>query len=195
MSVTLPTSPPPREFEIFPVRRVAILSGGGADQQVNRSGERSEARITLPPVPMTDVPAWQADLRVTADTFILNIPESGISIGSPGTPLVNGGSQTGSSLITDGWTASHVIAKGKWLSISVSGLLYLYQVKAAVTANGSGQATLSIQPPLRTSPADNAALNVNPAKIEGFLELPDGALAITVSRLMEGCSFIIRERR
>ena len=129
------------------------------------------------------------------DTCILNLVEPGVTIGSPGTPLVNGASQTGSSLITDAWTAGYVIPKGKWVSVSVSSLLYLYQTTAAVTANGSGQATLSLRPLLRASPADNAALNINPAKIEGFVTLPDGAMSISVDRLVAGLTFTLEERK
>lgn len=128
------------------------------------------------------------------DTCVLNLPEPGITIGSPGTPLVNGGSQTGSSLVTDGWTSGYVIPKGKFFSVSVSSLLYLYQTTASVTANGSGQATLSIRPMLRTSPADNAALNVNPAKVEGFVTVSEEAYSIGDERVVS-LSFTIEERR
>lgn len=128
------------------------------------------------------------------DTCILNLPEPGITVGSPGTPLVNGGSQTGSSLITDGWTAGYVIPKGKFFSVSVSGLLYLYQTTAAVTASGAGAATLSIRPMLRSSPADNAALNVNPAKVEGFVTANEDAFNIGDERVVS-LKFTIEERR
>lgn len=79
-----------------------------------------------------------------------------------GTPLVNGASQTGSSLITDGWTPSSAILKaGDYLHFDAGGRRELKIVTADVTANGSGQATISIKPPIRTSPADNAAITVS----------------------------------
>ena len=79
-----------------------------------------------------------------------------------GTPLVNGGSQTGNTLVTDGWTAGAlVLKKGDFFAWNnASSRPQLHQVAGDITANGSGQATLAFSPPLRTSPADNAALDV-----------------------------------
>jgi len=141
-----------------------------------------------------DALAWVNILDET-DTCILQLPEPGITIGSPGTPLVNGASQTGTSLITDAWSASYAIPKGKFVGVSVSGLQYLYQTTTAVTASGGGAATLVLRPMLRTSPADNAALIINPATVEGFVTLSDGAMSISVNRLVEGFTFTIEERR
>lgn len=71
--------------------------------------------------------------------------------------LVNGAGQSGYSLVTDGWTASTaILPEGSY--ITVNGELKL--VTAAATSNGSGQATLSIEPALRYSPADNAPLTI-----------------------------------
>lgn len=196
MSITLPTSPAPMSItpRLVSARAELRSAFGGSTQRINRLGSRWAFDFQFAPMTAADALAWVSAFTET-DTCIMNIVEPGITVGSPGTPLVNSATQTGSSLITDGWTAGYVIPKGKWFSVSVSSLLYLYQTSAAVTANGSGQATLSITPMLRASPADNAALNFNPAKIEGFLNLPDGAFNISVNRLAEGFAFSIEERK
>lgn len=196
MSVTLPTTPAPRSItpRLITARGELRSAFGGSTQRISRTGSRWAYDIELPPMTAASALAWVTALT-EADTCILNIPEPGITIGSPGTPLVNGASQTGSSLITDGWTASYVIPQGKWFSVSVSSLLYLYVTTAAVTASGAGAATLPILPMLRASPADNAALNVDPAKIEGFLNLGEAAYGISVNRLVEGFTFSIEERK
>lgn len=97
-----------------------------------------------------------------------------------GTPLVNGANQTGSSIATDGWTASvtNVLRKGDILTFaSVNavnpiskvniGRLRQFVVTADVNSNGSGQATVPIYPSIVTSgarqtctqsPADNAVI-------------------------------------
>jgi hypothetical protein len=99
-----------------------------------------------------------------------------------GTPLVNGASQTGASLVTDGWTASAAnrLKKGDIFTIAavyavnpVSGdtLSHLQQfvVTADVASDGSGNATIPISPSITAtgayktvsaSPADNAAITV-----------------------------------
>lgn len=99
-----------------------------------------------------------------------------------GTPLVNGASQTGSSLVTDGWTAAAAsrLKKGDVFTIaSVKAVnpqnyrsttqLQQFVVTADTSSDGSGNATIPIYPPIITSgayqtvdsaPADNAALTV-----------------------------------
>jgi hypothetical protein len=169
------------------------LSGHNT-QRAARSGAHWAFDVEIPPMTAAQALEWVNILHET-DTCILQLPEPGITIGSPGTPLVNGSSQVGTSLITDAWTNDYVVPKGKWIGVSVSGLQYLYQTTAAVTASGAGAATLAIQPMLRASPANNAALIINPATVEGFVTLSDGAMTISVNRLVEGFSFTIEERR
>jgi hypothetical protein len=99
-----------------------------------------------------------------------------------GTPLVNGASQTGSTLVTDGWTASAAsrLKKGDVFTIAnvyavnpqnrqSTGQLRQFVVTADVSSDGSGNASIPISPAITTSgqfqtvnagPADNAALTV-----------------------------------
>lgn len=196
MSVTLPTSPSPRSITPRLVTKRADLRSlsGHNTQRAARSGAHWAFDVEMPPMTHAQALEWVNILDET-DTCILQLPEPGITIGTPGTPLVNGASQTGTSLITDAWGASYAIPKGKFVGVPVSGLQYLYQTTTAVTASGGGAATLVLRPMLRTSPADNAALIVNPATVEGFVTLADGAMNISVNRLVEGFTFTIEERR
>lgn len=95
-----------------------------------------------------------------------------------GTPRVNGADQTGTSLITDGWTGT-ALNKGdiftiagvyqvNWLSRQSTGQLQQFVVTESVTDTG-GAITLSIQPPITPSgqfqtvtaaPADDAAITM-----------------------------------
>lgn len=74
-----------------------------------------------------------------------------------GTPLVDGAGQTGTSLDTDGWSAG--LRAGDFFSIGTDDPTRLYRVSADVVPS-SGAATVNFFPALRSSPADNAALNV-----------------------------------
>lgn len=195
MSVTLPTSPSPSSItpRLITTRGELRSAFGGSMQRISRTGSRWAFDVVMPPMTAASALEW-VNILEEADTCILRLPEPGITIGSPGTPLVNGATQTGTSLITDAWTASYAIPKGKFVGVSVSGLQYLYQTTTAVTASGAGAATLVLRPMLRASPADDAALIVNPATVEGFVTVADGALGISVNRLVEGFSFTIEER-
>lgn len=79
-----------------------------------------------------------------------------------GTPLVQGASQTGATLITDGWTGSTTVLKAGDV-LTIAGLNPVYEVTANVTSTASGTATLSLSPAILTgnAPADNAALTIN----------------------------------
>lgn len=80
-----------------------------------------------------------------------------------GTPRVNGAGQTGTSVATDGWTAStKVLSAGDYITVNDE----LKMVLADVTSNASGAATVPIAPQLRNSPADNLVIEVaNPYAI------------------------------
>lgn len=98
-----------------------------------------------------------------------------------GTPAVNGAGQTGSSLITDGWTATTAtIALGDNFTVAgvyavnpqsrvSTGALQDFVVQALGTADGSGNMTIQFSPAMVTSgqfqnvsasPADNALISV-----------------------------------
>ena len=95
------------------------------------------------------------------------------------TPVTNGASQSGSSLVTDGWANSTaVLTAGDVFTIAnvyavnpqsreITGQLQQFVVTSAVTSDGSGNATISISPSISASgqyqtvnalPADGAAL-------------------------------------
>jgi hypothetical protein len=105
-----------------------------------------------------------------------------------GTPLVNGANQTGSSLITNGWTASTtVLNQGDVITIAgvyavnpltrqSTGALRQFSVETTVTSDGSGNATIPLScvdgdgittgGPYQTvtaSPATSAAITVQGA--------------------------------
>lgn len=73
-----------------------------------------------------------------------------------GTPLINGVGLTGNSIATDGWTpnAAGVLLEGDLVQIRNQ----LVMCTADVTANGSGQATLTVMPAIRIAPTDNSAI-------------------------------------
>jgi hypothetical protein len=135
-----------------------------AVQRMVLGGSRWNASYSLPAMKAEQAGAWRAFfllLEGSANTFTAFDPDRKAPRGTAtGTPLVNGGSQTGSALISDGWTASVTVLKaGDYLA--VNGELKL--VTADVISDGSGNATISFKPALRTSPADNAPITVQKA--------------------------------
>jgi len=74
----------------------------------------------------------------------------------PGSALVNGASQTATSIITDGWNflSQTVLVAGDFFQIEDQ----LYMALEDVITDGSGNATINFEPAIRTSPADNATV-------------------------------------
>ncbi len=75
-----------------------------------------------------------------------------------GTPVVNGASQTGYQLVTDGWTpgTTRILARGDYISFNDE----LHIVADDVNSDGGGAATINIEPYIRVSPANNDAIEV-----------------------------------
>lgn len=101
-----------------------------------------------------------AKLLGPVNTFKIALPVSLIGTGA-GTGVVNGAGQTGSEIITDGWDASQalLLAAGDWIEIDQA----VYLVTDDVASDGAGNATISISPPIRRSPPDNASVSVSPS--------------------------------
>jgi hypothetical protein len=115
---------------------------------------------------------WYMDQNVTS----LTVGPQG------GTPVTNGAGQTGSSLVTDGWTAAAAnrLLKGDVITIAgvnhvnpqsrqSNGVLQQFVVTADVDSDGSGNATIPIAPAITPSgafqtvdaaPGDGAAITV-----------------------------------
>ena len=95
------------------------------------------------------------------DSFAMVLPGHKVPQGvASGSPLVNGASQSGRTLVTDGWTPSTtgILKAGDF--IGIAGQTKVYMVTADATSDAAGNATLTIEPALMATPADNAALVV-----------------------------------
>ena len=97
------------------------------------------------------------------------LPGSGLAANGAGggTPLVNGADQSGTSLVTDGWTASAAVRMKAGDCFTVAGLDVLFRATADISSDGSGNATITIEPPIvaGSSPANNAALTIASAPL------------------------------
>lgn len=93
-------------------------------------------------------------------------PGSGIPPNGLGTSgvLVDGASQTGDTLLTDAWPINTPNAVRAGDVIKVAGDDAVYMVTAAAGSNGVGEVDIPILPPLRFSPANNAALTTTDVK-------------------------------
>ena len=122
------------------------------EQVYQHQGEQWKATFTLPPMKKDSASIWLAflmSLRGRRGTFKMGDQDRKTIQGTATeTILVNGAAQTGNAINLDGFTASraNVFLAGDYIQINS----YLYMVSANVTADGSGEATVYVEPSLRT---------------------------------------------
>ena len=169
---------------------IGSLISVGQSGKVQTRSETAQGRIWQETYPV--LPAGNADVQdllvQTENYFNLGttftithylLPGSGADPNGSGggTPLVKAASQTGTSLNTDGWTASTAVMKAGDC-FTLANITTLFRVVSNVSSDGSGDATLTIQPPIvvGASPADNAALTRTGAKLTALvLDYSDSA--------------------
>lgn len=140
-------------------------------QTVQLSGAMWRMDLTLRAMTRAEAAKWIAfflKLRGMSETFYGFDPDWIENLGSarltPGTPLVKGASQTGTSLLIDGCPIN-VTGYLKAGDYYVAGS-ELKRLTADVSTNGSGEATLVGEPYFRNSPGDNTAITVANPKVK-----------------------------
>jgi len=162
MSGTFPSSPAFNSVDIRSFQPTFVsrsISGRRQARQIG--GQYFLMTATFPPMTRAQfapISAFIKKQRGEYESFQIVPPVLSTGMGSPaGTPLVNGGSQTGRSVVTDGWNNTTLIFKADDF-IKFANHDKVYTVIADSTSDGSGNATLSIEPALVTSPAENSAI-------------------------------------
>lgn len=158
-------------------------------------GQQRRVVVKLPPMTVAQAKTWQAwalKLNGVEGTFYLR-DSTGASLrgAASGTGLVKGANQLGATLNTDGWVAGVIglFLPGDWIQIGNR----LYTVLDQANSDGGGNASLTLWPKIRTSPADNYTIPYGAAAKGVFrlTEFPE--FAWEVSRLMEGFEFTAKE--
>lgn len=144
-------------------------------QIYQHGGEAWGLEVSLDPMPRAEAAPWIAflgALRGKFGTFLYGPELLKNPMGlAAGTPRVNGANQTGSALITDGWTAGTTLKAGDLFQISTS----LYMALTDQTADGSGNMTIDVWPRLRVH-ADNLTLTLSSPR--GIFRLSENVASI-----------------
>jgi hypothetical protein len=165
MSGTFPTSPVPADIKVSSFTPTLVSETQSMKRQVRRrGGQRWAFEVNYPPMTRAEfapVYAFCIAQRGQYETFTFVPPVVSDPQGTAtGTPLVNGAQSAGdNTIVTDGWSNSITALKaGDFLKFS--GHNKVYMVTADATSDGSGNATLTIEPPLMADVSDNEALTV-----------------------------------
>lgn len=201
--VTIPSTYAP-SATTFRIKRIVGSSESiftGQQQVYQYSGEWWECEVTMPPMRLDAARAFVAflvSLRGQYGSMYLGDWDARTPLGtastSAGTPLVNGADQTGNTLVCDGAPASQTgyLKAGDYIQIGSGSSQKLHMVTADSNSDGSGNFTLSIEPALRTSPANNTALTVSNTK--GVFRLISNETSWQTNAVsLYGITFAVRE--
>ncbi|MBF0583295.1 MAG: hypothetical protein HQL80_03555 [Magnetococcales bacterium] len=166
MNTLFPTLPAPADLQIGSVQPSRL----SVSQSMKRSVRTTGAQLwTLKArwAPLTrsqfaPIQAFVLAQRGRAGVFTWRTPLYPAPIGvATGTPVVTGAGQTGTLLMTSGWSPSvpGILKAGDVFSIA--GQPKVYMVMEDANSNSNGESILSIQPSLLISPAAAAPLTVN----------------------------------
>lgn len=195
MPHVLPTMPEPRAPFTYAVMRlsndVTSLIGGNR-QRNDRKGDHYAVDFNMPPMEPNEARAWRK-LQTGSDTVLMKMPQPGFDVGTPGTPLVNGSMQLGSTLNLKGLTPGYVVRAGQFFSIITLGRRWLYAADADATANAGGNISIPLEVMIRTNHQNNDVVLIADPEIEGLPTVDRDAFTIDEDGYI-WLSFTIEER-
>ena len=165
MSGSFPLTPSPSGIKIQSLQPTRVSLSHNLRRSVRTTGAQrwlvTADWVGLTRAQFAPIQAFVIAQRGQTDSFTMVLPGHKQPQGvATGTPLVNGAAQSGRALATKGWSASvtGLLKAGDF--IGIAGQTKVYMVTADASSDASGNATLTIEPGLMSSPADGAALVV-----------------------------------
>ena len=199
--LTMPTSPSNfRTSEWRIVRTVAVSTSpfNYSSQSADYGGAMWTTTVELPPMKRDEAYAWQVffiQLHCRAGTFLLGDPDSKTIRGGLNSVInVNGVHSVGAySISVENATASTVIFKsGDYIQFGSGATQKLHMITADCTSNGSGQATVEIEPPLKTALANDSSIAY--ANTKAVMRMDSNELSWTADQIsVYGISFSCSE--
>ena len=164
MSGTFPSSPAPRDVAISSNQNTIVTTTASGRRQARQiDGQRFRLRIRFPIMTRAEfapINAFIMKQRSQMESFQYVPPTIDDALGvASGVISVNGAISAGATTCSiDGManSTSGVFKAGDYFRFT--GQNKVYMVMADVSSNGSGQGTLTFEPPLRANVSDNAVL-------------------------------------
>lgn len=164
--IELPTGVVPSEMEVILLDQGGIVRGP-ASLRIDRPGNRYSIGFTFPP---SAKPKLAKLIRAKREGIRVRIPLRHPQ-GSPGSPVVNGAGQKGTTLNVRGFTPGYFAKEDYWFTIVGDGEhSCLHKMVQTVGADASGNAALSIEPPLHGKYPDGTTIEFARPFIEGFID-------------------------
>lgn len=193
--VELPDDTVPNGAEPFPIDFGYWLAptSGAEELRVDRKGGRFGATFTLPPMRADKAKVVVSRLLAAfyGETLLVEYPLLDEPQGAPGSPVVDGAGQSGTTLEIRGLTPGYAIKEGFWLTIvDENGRGYLHNNRTPIMVGADGTATITVAPMLRWPFLDGATIRLAAPTMEG--KVPAQPWQLPVDKLVR-VGFEIRE--
>ena len=200
--LSLPTTKGIRAIRLTAKNAIGVSTSpfSYAQQVYKHQGQRWQAEVSMPPMTRAEAEEWFSflvKLKGQFGTFLIGDPHSaprGSASSTPGTPVVNGASQSGDTLAIDGLptSATGYLNAGEYIQLGSGSTATRHKVLKDVDSNASGEATLDIWPDLRSSPADDATVDVSDAV--GVFRLAANEIGVDINEIeLFGITFAATE--
>lgn len=167
---------------------------GGEVQRIDRMGNRFALDVTMPPLESVTAGRIWVSRLISGKTegVRMEFPLLSFDPGNPGSPVVNGGGQSGRTLAVRGFSPSYLVREGQFFTHVHAGRYYLYKVDANTAATAGGLGVLPITPMLRAEPSDGDVLLFAQPMIEGFIHGEEWRWQMSIHHML-GLQFEVRE--
>lgn len=167
MAITYPVNIPEHRFASMSMRlrRASAMTESTftLQQQVFQySGAVWEAEITLPPMSYAEAKEWQAfilSLRGMSGTFLMGNPLDVSATGTATSVTLNGQADIRDTSVAVTSSTGATLKAGDVFQLGSGSDSHLYTVINDVTFDGSGHATIDVEPPLRLTHASGTTLD------------------------------------
>lgn len=196
--IILPTWPGARKAvpSLLDFGGILEPDSGAQTQRINRLGNRYSVQFEMPPLENKDEGRIWVNRLVRGKRLgaRMEYPLLDFRPGTPGSFVVNGAGQAGTSLALRNGTPGYQFKEGQPFNLVIGGYHYLDFVAADVTANGSGAVTIELSQMLRAEPADGDGLVIAQPIVEGWVIGDRVSWELALNRSV-GLSFEIQEAR
>lgn len=195
MTIILPPAARNTDYLIRPVRNSEAQRAGtgGSLTSLRRPGDHWAIEIAPGALATTCGRRLLADIvRGVGERIRVPIPQRGLDTGEPGSPVVRGEGQAGSSLRIFRLPIGHPLIKGQFVTLVTADGASAHILTADVAADSSGEAVLSFWPMLWLEPRDGDPVEVREPYVEGLIVDEGGQASNSFPAVMTD-SFTIEE--
>jgi hypothetical protein len=195
VTIILPPASRSTDYQLRPVRNSEPQRAGtgGSLTPLSRLGDHWAVEVAPGVLATLCGRRLLADIvRGVGERIRVPIPQPGLDTGEPGSSVVRGNGQSGSTLALTRIAPHYPFQKGQFVTVVTAGGASAHILTADVAASAGGEATLSFWPLLWLAPSDGDRVEVRDPFLEGLI-VDEGGQSSSSFAAVTTDSFTIEE--